>query len=278
MGYVKAGNHSIYYEVDGEGPPLLLIMGLGGNMQVWYSIRKQLSSQYKLILYDMRGTGRSSEVKEKATMNDLMEDIDVLLDHLNIEKIYAIGYSFGVAVLLNYANRYPEKIESMSLISGVYEITPYLEKFFEMQELLVTKLNRDEYLMQILPWLLSETFLNTNPEFYDRILLMAQGSWQTERPFQVWRIFADSFEKSYEKYLTNIAVPTQIIHGTEDKVSSLQSVLKQVIEIEDYQVDIVRRGGHMIILDSADEVVVLLQQFLKSKVHLKSEEYQIKQI
>ena len=116
MPFLKVDDANLHYEVDGAGPPLLLIMGLGGNSQVWAPVRRQLASRYRLIMYDMRGTGRSDSSALPATIEALGAELDALFAHLGLERVLALGYSFGASVLLNYAARKPERFEAISLV------------------------------------------------------------------------------------------------------------------------------------------------------------------
>lgn len=266
MGYVTIGGHQIYYEVDGNGPPVLMVMGLGGNSQVWAPIRRFLTSKYTLIMYDMRGTGKSSLPSQPVTLDDLIQEIDTVLTHLAIERlitdqISGVGFSFGATVLLSYARRYPQKIKSISLVSGVYDITTYVRTYLTVQTELAQVLSRGQYLKQVVLWLLSERFFQKNPDFFDRVIYMLERSPLAGRTLEVWELFAAAFQDS-QKNLHEIACPMQIIHGTADKVSSMEIVQRITESLPECQVDWVKYGGHMLTWDAPEDTVEFLLNFL----------------
>ena len=91
MPKIKNGDVKIYYDVRGEGEPLFLIMGWGGNSDSWYHQLDILSKSYKLILIDNRGVGRSSKPDYPYKMSMFLEDTKAVLDHLNITKFHLLG-------------------------------------------------------------------------------------------------------------------------------------------------------------------------------------------
>jgi len=115
MPYFENEGVKIYYEIEGSGPDLVLIHGFGSNMEDnwknsnWLTV---LKDQYRVILIDNRGHGKSDKPKNA---NDygirMVEDVVKLLDHLSIEKSNIFGYSMGSRITLNLVLRYPERIK-----------------------------------------------------------------------------------------------------------------------------------------------------------------------
>lgn len=121
MQIASAQIHGIemHYEIDGEGEPLLLLHGGGGSHEDWvHAGRGEFSSEYKLILPDARGHGRSSNPVETITHRQCALDTLALLDHLKIERCRAIGLSMGGNILLHMATLQPKRIQSMILVSA----------------------------------------------------------------------------------------------------------------------------------------------------------------
>ena len=85
----------LYYEVHGEGTPLLLISGLGGGSWSWYGQVPYFSQYYRTIVFDNRGAGRSSMPPGPYTMDQLARDALCLLDRLEVEKAFVLGLSMG---------------------------------------------------------------------------------------------------------------------------------------------------------------------------------------
>jgi pimeloyl-ACP methyl ester carboxylesterase len=108
----------IYYELRGEGAPLLWLhggMGAGGD---WRYVFAADPDGFRLILPDMRGHGRSTNPSGAFTFRQAALDALALLDHLAIEKVGAIGLSGGGITLLHMATLQPSRIESMVVVSA----------------------------------------------------------------------------------------------------------------------------------------------------------------
>jgi len=263
MPYLTVNEAELYYELDGSGPPLLLLMGLGGNSQVWAPIRRQLASRYQLIMYDMQGTGRSAKSPLPHTRDSLLNEVDALLSHLDLGRVLALGYSFGTSVILNYATRRPDRIAAISLLSGIYNVTPYVRAFFDIQTELAQSLSRGQYLKQVFMWLCSEGFFAKNPEFFDRMLAFLVRSPRNEEPWAGWKLFIDAFDSDYRDILRSLSVPTQIIHGAADKVSSVEQVRQAASVSPAIQLDIIPEGGHMLSWDVPEGTAAALLQFFQ---------------
>ncbi|CAM1371782.1 alpha/beta fold hydrolase [Tenacibaculum xiamenense] len=117
-GYLKIGNHQIYYETYGKGEPLLLLHGYTQSSIAWHSYVDEYLDKYKVYLVDLRGHGKSSTLTEKFSVKSASEDVLKLLEHLNIKKIKGIGLSFGGDVLLQLSCLKPELIKSMVIIGA----------------------------------------------------------------------------------------------------------------------------------------------------------------
>ena len=116
MPYADNNGVKIYYEVEGEGPPLVLAhgMGFGANLTAWRSTgyTEALKNDYTLILFDIRGHGRSD--KASAGSNPA-EDIVAVLDALDIEQAHFLGYSMGASAGFKQAISHADRFKSFIL-------------------------------------------------------------------------------------------------------------------------------------------------------------------
>jgi len=265
MPFLTVNEAKVYYEIDGSGPPLLLAMGLGGNSQVWAPIRRQMASKYQLVMYDMLGTGRSDKAENPHSRESLLHEVDAVLDHLKLERVLALGYSFGTSVMLNYAARSPERIAAIALVAGVYNVTPHARAFFDVQTELALKLTRGEYLKQAFLWLCSEGFFDRNAEFFERMLVFLERSRKNEEPFAGWKSFITAFDSDYRPTLKTVAakVPVRIVHGSADKVSSIDKVRETAAMAEKVELEVVQGGGHMLPWDAPEPTVAALLGFFE---------------
>lgn len=110
----------IYFETRGNGEPLLLLHGFNGSSQDWNMLTPEWSADFRLIVPDLRGHGRSSILSKSFRHKDAAMDIFALLDHMKIDTCKGLGISGG-NVLLHIATQQPERIKAMVLVSA----TPY---------------------------------------------------------------------------------------------------------------------------------------------------------
>jgi proline iminopeptidase len=110
------------YKTLGEGPPLLIINGGPGmNSEGFQSLAVLLQNEFKVILFDQRGTGRSVLHRVDTTtitMKAMVEDVELLRKHLGIKNWLILGHSFGGMLAAAYAGTYPENVRGMVLSSS----------------------------------------------------------------------------------------------------------------------------------------------------------------
>ena len=107
------------YSVEGQGPPIVLVHGVGGNRHVWAGVTERLRSDYTCATYDLRGHGESPKPDRPFTLDDLVADLERLRHQLGFERAHVIGHSLGGMVAPAYARRYPMRVLSVGLLSTV---------------------------------------------------------------------------------------------------------------------------------------------------------------
>lgn len=164
--YVSVNNIKLYYEVYGQGEPLLL---LHGNSESISSFRRQipeLSRHYKVIALDTRGQGRSTEDGRKFTYELFAEDTKALLDHLRLDSVHILGWSDGGNTGLIMAIKYPSKVKSLSVMgANLYNnsssVKPWVNNALRKERLeLSDTAQRDAFRMRMIDLLLNEPNIN----------------------------------------------------------------------------------------------------------------------
>jgi pimeloyl-ACP methyl ester carboxylesterase len=141
------GKH-IYYEIYGQGEPLFLLHGYTLSSKSWLPYVADFDKAYKVYLIDLTGHGKSDAFKESLSIKSVAEDLDSLVQYLKLDKIKAIGFSFGGDVLYQLALINPTLIESMITIGAVG--TWSVNDFPEYQKAFTFE-NRADF-----PWLLTD--------------------------------------------------------------------------------------------------------------------------
>ena len=110
----------IYYEASGEGGPLILCYGLGGNTTQWSSQVSEFSQRYRLILWDPRGHGRSDSPgeREQYGLGISAGDLLGLMDHLEVASAYVGGLSMGAGISTRFALAHPDRVDALLIIDS----------------------------------------------------------------------------------------------------------------------------------------------------------------
>lgn len=119
--FFESAGIKIHYTVDGKGEAVLLLHGIGGDIQTDWSaggVIKELSNSYKVIAMDSRGHGRSGKPHDPGAYGmELVNDPIRLLDHLKIQKAHVVGYSMGGMIACAMVGYHPERLLS-AVIGG----------------------------------------------------------------------------------------------------------------------------------------------------------------
>lgn len=145
---VLVNGKNIYYEIYGEGKPLFLLHGYTLSSKSWLPYVKDFDKEYEVYLIDLTGHGKSEAFKEDLSIKSVAEDINSLVQYLKLDKIKAIGFSFGGDILYQLALMNPSLIESMITIGAVGTWT--INDFPEYKKAFTFK-NRANF-----PWLLED--------------------------------------------------------------------------------------------------------------------------
>src|ERR671920_2644296 len=115
-GTVQANGQELYYELHGDGPPLILVMGIGYDSSLWTLAQVPvLSTQFQVILVDNRDAGRSSTADHPYKIADMADDLAGLLDALGIQRSHLLGLSMGGMIAQEFALRHGDRLDRLAL-------------------------------------------------------------------------------------------------------------------------------------------------------------------
>jgi pimeloyl-ACP methyl ester carboxylesterase len=115
MPHAQLNGFDIYYEVHGDGEPLLCVHGLGVDSRGWVLQLPVLSQEFQAVIFDNRDVGQSSLAAEQYTTADMARDTLALADHLGLESFHLLGISLGGMVSQQVALAAPERVRTLTL-------------------------------------------------------------------------------------------------------------------------------------------------------------------
>lgn len=120
-GYADVNGLKLYYEVYGEGKPIVLLHGSYMNIPLnWSHIIPLLAKDRKVIVAEMQGHGRTKDIPRELSYEGMSDDVSGLLKHLKIDSADILGYSMGGGVAFQVAIRHPEQVRRLVVLSGTY--------------------------------------------------------------------------------------------------------------------------------------------------------------
>ena len=214
--YADSQGTKIYYQVRGDGEPLVLIMGFGADGNVWDKHVAEYQKHFSCILIDNRGVGNSDQPSGPYSTSMMADDVVAVMNQAGVEKARVAGISMGGAISQQLALNYPERVQSLALISTWPRFNNYAKTVYQnLKKLRVTSKPAD--FMELLQlWIFA-------PPFYEQgmqdLISGQQGAADNPNPQT-----RDGFEGQLDAcighnvvdQLHRISVPTLITVGDMD--------------------------------------------------------------
>ena len=120
-GYAPVNGLNLYYEIHGEGEPLVLLHGGLGSTEMFGEILPLLANKRRVIVVDLQAHGRTADIDRPLSYEAMAGDIAALMKHLGIGKAALMGYSLGAGVALRAAIQHPELVAKLVVVSTVFK-------------------------------------------------------------------------------------------------------------------------------------------------------------
>lgn len=133
-GYAPVNGLNMYYEIHGEGKPLILLHGGLGAIEMFGANLTTLAEHHKVIAIDLQAHGRTADIARPFSLEFMADDISELLKYLKIEKANFVGYSLGGGVALQVSIRHPEFVKKQVIVSAVIRKDAYYPEILEQQK------------------------------------------------------------------------------------------------------------------------------------------------
>jgi len=261
---VKVDDIQIYYEVKGEGFPLVMIMGLGRNLESWDSrLVEGLSKKFKLVMFDNRGAGRTDISDREYTIRLFAEDITDLMNTLGISKAHILGISMGGMIAQELVLNYPEKVSKLvlcSTYSGGSKTVQPSQKVSEMLTADVSTMSPEEYYRKIyLPLVYTDDFIEENPDFM-KLHVQKSLRYPISKAAYMRQLDAIGKFNTYER-LQQIKTPTLVLHGRKDVLVPSENGAILAEAIPNAKLVNLEKSAHYL-AEEMREVINVLTEFL----------------
>ena len=209
----------MYYEVEGSGPPLLLIMGTAASHDVWAAQVEAYRGDYTVITYDARGTGQSTHTSDSTayTMRSLADDAAALVRKLACGPVHLSGLSLGSATSQELAINHSDLVRTLQLHCTWGYSDQWFCRMIDTMEVPVLHGDLSMYIRLAMMWVASPHFVNDQPEeleAYERAFIL-ENPHPPSRDGILGHFHADKTHDTLER-LSSIAVPTLVTSGEVD--------------------------------------------------------------
>jgi 3-oxoadipate enol-lactonase len=262
---VSVNGIRLHYDIEGEGPPLLLITGLGGHSGVWATVKPLLVTRFKLITFDNRGTGRSDVPPGPYSIDQMADDVAGLLRHLNLGPIDVVGWSLGGSVLQSLLIRHGALLKRAVILSGFPSYTGIQDHWLDcMLALSTSGLPALTRAINSMAWGFTARFLYDHNALEAGARMVAEmDQWPTTpaglaAQAQGLRIYDSRPD------LPKVKTPTLVLVGAEDVLTPPSQSVEMAELIPTAHLQILPRGGHGMILEYTQDTVGAITKFLAS--------------
>lgn len=267
MPKVQANGIELYYEIRGEGKPLVLISGLGYPLWQWHRMVPYLAEYFKVITFDNRGVGQSDKPSGPYTAQMLAADTVGLLDALGIEKAIIAGHSMGGFIAQAIALDFPKRVDSLILCStnfgGPHHVPVTPEAMKVLTDVTSDALTRFKNGLGVST---APGWAEANPEMIEEWV-----KWRVANPIEPASYQAQLAiglgllpeAAAFENKLPNISVPTLILFGAHDKVVPAANADLLAKQLPGSQIRILPDAGHFFPIEVPEAASRVIIEFAK---------------
>jgi len=264
MPHAKVNGINIFYEIHGEGEPLVLVPGLGSDATRWYRNLPGLAKEFRVITLDNRGAGRTDKPDEPYSMKIFADDIAGLLDVLGVAKTHLFGVSMGGMISLNFGVLHGDRLISLipgcTRPGGVHSVADGAGGAVLNPDL-VNRLSPEERNRMLLPELWSEAFIRANPALVDEYVKKVSQYAASPASYRRQMTAADAHDV-YDR-LDEITAPTLVIHGENDRLIPAANAAIIADRIRGAELVILEGLGHGFYSEQPEKVNGILIDFMK---------------
>ena len=258
--------HALHYVDEGAGQPVILIHGVGSNLEAWEGVLDHLPTTRRHIRCDLRGHGRSARVKGPYTLAGMAQDVVDLADHLGLNRFALAGFSLGGLIAQQIALDHPGRLDALALISTVADRTAEeRHRVLARRDALHVGDPLDQLASSVDRWF-SPGFVAANP---DLVAARRAGAMEND-PACFLAAYDVLTVNDLGQRLNEIATPTLIITGEHDIGSNTRMARMMHERIVGSELHILPGLKHSILLEAPALVALPLAAFLACRAAIQS--------
>ena len=262
MNRIRSGDAEIVYSVMGDGPPVVLLHPFPANHELMVPAAQPVASRCRVILPDLRGHGESEAGEGPATMEKHAADLVRILDDADVGRAVFAGVSIGGYILFEFWRRYRGRVAGLLLSDTRAQADTAEGRANRLKSAEdVVERGTEVFVDGMIPKLLGRTTLASRPDLVDQARKIMLKMSPTDIA-QVQRGMAERPDST--PTLKNINVPTLILIGEEDTLTTIADGEFMRQHISGSQLQVIGKAGHYAVWEQSSEAGKLLRQFVDS--------------
>jgi len=259
-GIIAPRGVDISWREQGEGPPVLMLHGVGSALDSFDIIAASLATRYRVLRYDLRGHGDSGKPPGPYSLSDFVNDAIDLLDARGIQRAQLIGFSFGAMIAQAVAIEHPDRVDRLVLVSSVAARTAQESERMRQRASALEEGGPSNILEAALERWFTPEFRARHPEVVDK---RVQRAMQNDPVGYVaaYRVFAES---DIDEPLSRIQAPTLVMTGEHDVGSSPRMARLIHERVKGSQLEILAGLRHNVIAEAPELITGLVLGFFES--------------
>jgi pimeloyl-ACP methyl ester carboxylesterase len=261
-----------YYEVSGDGPPLVLLHGAFVDGRMWDPQFEHFANRYRVVRYDLRGHGRTGPSdRESYSIELFADDLKALLDLLGIERATVCGLSLGGMVGQSFAVKYPGALDALVLSDTAVSVsltwTDRLQRYVlapKWAMLLAIRLMSVRRFVEFSFWLSrvmrSEDWFGRDPAVRSYV----EGAMLNLSTEEYLKIYDAIYDFGLLD-LARIEAPTLILNGEHESKSTFRHAREMERLIPDTETKIIPRAGHVSNMENPEAFNAAVEDFVKRR-------------
>jgi len=246
----------------GAGLPLLLLHAFPLSSAMWLPQREALSGECRVITPDFRGFGGSPLGSDEPSLDRSADDVAAVLDRLELERVVLGGLSMGGYVAMAFLRRYADRVTGIVLADtrAGADAPAGRDNRLRIADMLDADPESEVLVEDVLPSLVGPTTTASRPLVFGRVRGLVQ---QAPAAAAAWAQRAMAARPDSHDVLRTVTVPSLVIRGAEDPLSSADDVAAMAEALTDSELVEIPRAGHLSSVEAPDEFADAMRALLR---------------
>src|SRR3954451_13765497 len=262
MAIAEVNGQRLYYEVHGDGEPLLYVSGLTTDTLVWIPQVQAFAAAHRTVIFDNRDAGQSSIAEGDYEIADLARDALALADALELDTFHLLGVSMGGAIAQEIALQAPDRVRTLTLAVTFPAGSAYARRLAEVWSARVAQISHEQHVDELLLLNHSEAFFD-NPDMVEFIRTAMLNNPHPQPAEAFARQLGACSRHDTRDRLGSLTMPVHVIGGEHDILLPIWKSRELAELIPGSKLTVLPGAPHGLTIERADEFNAVVLEFIR---------------